>query len=162
MTAQTHTSGGCQCGAVRYRAEGELGYPHLCHCRMCQKAAGNYFMPLGGVMHSNFTLTRGAPKWFQSSDLVRRGFCGDCGTPLFYDIPGTDFINITLGSLDDPDVVKPVMQSNTGRRMSWFHALPGLPVEPEPETPDREDAIAASNHQHPDHDTKSWPLGETS
>jgi hypothetical protein len=41
-----HT-GGCQCGAVRYRIEGELEYPHLCHCRMCQKAAGNYFMPLG-------------------------------------------------------------------------------------------------------------------
>ncbi|MGG2476082.1 GFA family protein, partial [Rhizobium sp. BR5] len=37
---------GCQCGAVRYRIEGGLRYPHLCHCRMCQKASGNYFMPL--------------------------------------------------------------------------------------------------------------------
>ncbi len=39
MTAESDRSGGCQCGAVRYRAKGELGYPHLCHCRMCQKAA---------------------------------------------------------------------------------------------------------------------------
>ncbi|MBY5354292.1 GFA family protein [Rhizobium leguminosarum] len=162
MTAESDRSGGCQCGAVRYRAKGELGYPHLCHCRMCQKAAGNYFMPLAAAMRSDFTLTRGAPKWFQSSDLVRRGFCGDCGTPLFYDIPEAEFINITLGSLDDPDAIKPVMQSNTGRKMSWFHTLDGLPLEPEAETRDRENAIAASNHQHPDHDTKSWPLGETS
>ena len=160
MSEVTKHTGGCQCGAVRYSARGELGYPHVCHCRMCQKAAGNYFLPLAAAKRQDFELTRGEPKWFRSSDLVRRGFCGECGTPLFYDIPEADFINIALGSLDDPDAVRPVMQSSTGRRMSWFHALDGLPVEAEPETPDRENAIAASNHQHPDHDTTSWPFGE--
>ncbi|PKA40517.1 aldehyde-activating protein [Rhizobium sullae] len=152
-------SGGCQCGAVRYRASGEPGYPHVCHCRMCQKAAGNYFLPLGSFMRVDFAITRGEPKWFRSSDLVRRGFCGDCGTPLFYDIPEADSVNITLGSLDEPDAVKPVMQSNTGRKMSWFHALDTLPVEPDDESSEREGAIAASNHQHPDHDTSHWPSG---
>ncbi len=150
-------SGGCQCGAVRFHATELQDNPHICHCRMCQKAAGNYFLPLGAVMRSDFTLTRGEPRWFQSSDTVRRGFCGACGTPLFYDMPEADFINITLGSLDDPNAVRPVMQSNTGRKMVWFHALDGLPLEPEAETSEREDAIAASNHQHPDHDTASWP-----
>ncbi|MGG2476083.1 GFA family protein, partial [Rhizobium sp. BR5] len=48
-------------------------------------------------------LTRGEVSWFQSSDHVRRGFCGRCGTPLFYDLPGADFINISLGSLDEPE-----------------------------------------------------------
>lgn len=152
-------SGGCQCGAVRYRASGALGYPHVCHCRMCQKAAGNYFLPLAGVARADFVLTRGEPKWFHSSDLVRRGFCGDCGTPLFYDVPGAEFINITLGSLDDPQSVKPVAQSNMASRMRWFHDLDGLPVEPEAESSTREDAIASSNHQHPDHDTSQWPHG---
>lgn len=160
MTTEATRSGGCQCGAVRYRAAGELGYPHLCHCRMCQKAAGNYFMPLAGVMRSDFTLTRGTPSWFQSSGLVRRGFCGKCGTPLLYDIFEADFINITLGSLDDPNAVKPVMQSNTQRRMSWFHELADLPQEPEADASVREAAIAASNRQHPDYDTQSWPAGE--
>ncbi len=159
MTTAAALIGGCQCGAVRYRVVGELGYPHLCHCRMCQKAAGNYFMPLAAAKRADFVLTRGEPKWFHSSDIVRRGFCADCGTPLFYDAPDADFINIVLGSLDNPDSVKPVMQSNMGRRMSWFHELDALPVEPEPETPERENAIAASNHQHPDHDTADWPTG---
>lgn len=162
MSPNPGRSGGCQCGAVRYRASGELGYPHLCHCRMCQKAAGNYFMPLAAVARTDFAITRGAPKWFHSSDLVRRGFCGECGTPLFYEMPEADFINITLGSLDEPESVRPVMQSNIGRKMAWFHALDGLPVEPEPETSDRADRIAASNRQHPDHDTSHWPSGANS
>ncbi|WP_289722638.1 GFA family protein [Rhizobium sp. S152] len=162
MTAGETMSGGCQCGAVRYRVGGELGYPHLCHCRMCQKASGNYFMPLAAARQSEFTLTRAQPTWFHSSDLVRRGFCNACGTPLFYDVPGADFINIVLGSLDDPHAVKPVAQSNTGRKMSWFHELDQLPVEANEETPDRENAIAASNHQHPDHDAAEWPTGASS
>ena len=41
--------GGCNCGAVRYRAEAPLTNAHICHCRMCQKAAGNYFLPLASV-----------------------------------------------------------------------------------------------------------------
>jgi hypothetical protein len=35
-------SGGCQCGAVRFRVDGELGRASICHCRMCQKAFGAF------------------------------------------------------------------------------------------------------------------------
>ena len=42
-------SGGCQCGAVRFRAEALSDNPHVCHCRMCQKAAGNLFGARVGV-----------------------------------------------------------------------------------------------------------------
>jgi len=156
MSATT-TKGGCQCGAVRYRAEGDIGYPHVCHCRMCQKAAGNYFMPLGGVSRENFALTRGSPSWFQSSHLVRRGFCGQCGTPLFYDSPEAPSINITLGSLDNPAAWPPVMQSNLENRMPWSHLLHDLPIEPPAQDDSREQGIAKSTCQHPDHDTETWP-----
>jgi len=150
-----HT-GGCQCGAVRYRAEGELGFPHLCHCRMCQKAAGNFFMPFGGVVRENFSLTRGAPAWFQSSETVKRGFCAECGTPLFYD-GGAGHISITLGSLDDPQAVKPAMQTNLAHKMSWFGELDTLQHEAGMDmTADEETVIRASTRQHPDHDTERW------
>lgn len=156
-------TGGCQCGAVRYRAEGTLSDPHLCHCRMCQKAAGNYFMPLANAARKTFTITRGEPGWFQSSHLVRRGFCRDCGTPLFYDMPDADFINIVLGSLDDPDDVRPVRQSGVEARVPWFSHLPDLPGsetdKPGPASA-RHLALLASNHQHPDYDTEHWPLEE--
>ena len=39
-------TGGCQCGAVRFRVEGALGDASVCHCRMCQKAFGNFYAAL--------------------------------------------------------------------------------------------------------------------
>ena len=42
-------TGGCQCGAVRFRVEGALGDASICHCRMCQKASGNFYLPLVSV-----------------------------------------------------------------------------------------------------------------
>lgn len=156
MTAKS-LSGGCQCGALRYRMDGDILYPHLCHCHMCQKASGNYFMPLGASGRDAFTLTRGEPSWFQSSQHVRRGFSGTCGTPLFYDIPGMDFINITLGSLDEPQRIVPEAQSNLAQKMNWFSLLDALSVEAkQPES----DATPVKNNQHPDHDTLHWPLQE--
>jgi len=124
---------------------------------MCQKASGNYALPLGNAKRADFELTRGEPSWFHSSDLVRRGFCGACGTPLFYDVPGTDSINVTLGSLDEPAAVRPVAQSNLAGKMPWFRSLDLLPAEPDEDGSERAVSIAHSNHQHPDHDTQSWP-----
>ena len=161
MTVFFYT-GGCQCGAVRYRIEGEIVHPHLCHCRMCQKAAGNYFMPLGGVFWRNFTFTRGEPAWFQSSHLVRRGFCRDCGTPMFYDGVG-DHVSVMLGTLDDPTAVKPVMQSGTDRKMPWFRELDGLDVQPDTEEERAWLAmIGETVYQHPDHETETWPPEDAS
>lgn len=157
-------TGGCQCGAVRYRAEGTLDDPHLCHCRMCQKAAGNYFLPLANAARATFRLTRGAPGWFQSSEHVYRGFCRDCGTPLFYDMPKERFINIVLGSLDDPEDVRPHAQSGVESRMFWFSQLARLPeTETDAAGPagrERHIAILESNRQHPDYDTDHWPPEE--
>jgi len=157
-------TGGCQCGAVRYRAEGALEDAHICHCRMCQKAAGNYFLPLANIAREDFEITRGEPSWFRSSDLVRRGFCRNCGTPLFYDMPHESFLNIALGSLDDPEDVQPVYQSGIESRMLWFSHLPSLR---QTETDDGSEAAAArrlavleSNRQHPDFDTIHWPPEE--
>ena len=51
---------------------------------MCQKAFGNYFAPLAGVPLGDFAWTKGEPGVFRSSELVERGFCHGCGTPLFF------------------------------------------------------------------------------
>ena len=49
-------SGGCQCGAVRFRVEGALGDASICHCRMCQKASGNFYQPLVSVRGAKLDL----------------------------------------------------------------------------------------------------------
>ena len=155
-------SGGCQCGAVRYSADVQFETAHLCHCRMCQKAAGNYFMPLANAPLDTFQWTRGKPSHFNSSDLVRRGFCAACGTPLTFEtIEGVQHLNITLGSLDNPEEVMPVEQDGIESRISWFKNLVAIREDEtgatETDGGARLAAIFATNHQHPDHDTEVWP-----
>ena len=152
-------SGGCQCGAVRYHLTAVLDSSHICHCRMCQKAAGNFFAALIGIPREALSWTRGAPATFKSSDQVERGFCRDCGTPLTYDYLASKHINITTGSLDEPGRFPPRMQFGIEGQMPWFDTIAALPQEgtTEQTMPGAAQAIAASNHQHPDHDTDSWP-----
>jgi hypothetical protein len=152
-------AGGCQCGAVRYRAAHVLDSSHICHCRMCQKASGNFFAALVGVPRAAMEWTRGAPTLFASSDSVARGFCNQCGTPLTYDYHASKHLNITTGSLDDSSALPPKMQFGIEARMPWFGTLAALPDDgpTEKTMTGAVAAIRASNHQHPDHDTAEWP-----
>ena len=152
-------TGGCQCGAVRYALRGELGRPSICHCRMCQKAFGSFFAPLVGVKLAEFEVTRGEIATFKSSDLVERGFCRDCGTPLTFHEIDTDGIDVSIGSLDEPAAVRPVIQYGVESRLPWFAQLASLPVRTtvEGEKAERLRVIARTKRQHPDHDTQVWP-----
>lgn len=156
-------TGGCQCGAVRFHVEGALGDASVCHCRMCQKASGNFYLPLVSVHDARLTWTRGRPKTFRSSSMALRGFCGDCGTPLFFDEIAAATLGIALGSLDDPDDVRPVEQSGVESRTVFFAHLHEL-AESECNSGEggeaRHLAILASNRQHPDYDTDHWPPQE--
>lgn len=151
-----HYSGGCQCGAVRFRVEGALGDASVCHCRMCQKASGNFYLPLVSVREAKLTWTRGAPKKFRSSNHTRRGFCGDCGTPLTFEAP--DGVALAIAAFDDPSVVPPRIQWGTEAKLPFVDGIPALPGE---ET--MADITSASyladlvSYQHPDHDTDQWP-----
>lgn len=148
-------TGGCQCGAVRFRAE-RLGRPTICHCRMCQKAFGGFFGPL--VTAHGVTWTRAEPNWFWSSDKARRGFCGACGTPLAYHVPDEQDVELSIGAFDDPSVAAPVLQVNPKDKLSFFDELTHIPVR-SPRDSVQQDKFNASvrNFQHPDHDTEVWP-----
>src|SRR5687767_7725720 len=75
--------GGCQCGGLRYEVTGKLAKPSICHCRMCQKAFGSFAAPFISAPVGNFRWTRGSPSEFRSSAVAARGFCRECGTPMF-------------------------------------------------------------------------------
>jgi hypothetical protein len=152
-------TGGCQCGAVRYALHEQPTGAHICHCRMCQKAFGSFYAPLVGVRTSEFELTRGKLAIFKSSDLVERGFCRDCGTPLTFRYLAADKIDVSIGSLDDPSIAKPIIQYGMEARIAWVGELDALPgFETEEDGPrDRYRVIKQTNHQHPDHDTDVWP-----
>ncbi len=147
-------TGGCQCGAVRYRAVAMLDNAHICHCRMCQKATGGPFAALVAAPDDALTFTRGTPAVFMSSERVERGFCRDCGTPLFYHSLDSGRTNLTIGSLDDPAAFPPHNQMGSEARMPWFGDLPTLHDDGETgaANPEWAAAIARTSRQAPDHD----------
>lgn len=145
-------TGGCQCGAVRFRATGPFEAA-ICHCRMCQKAFGNYSAPLVTVKAVEWT--RGEPSFFRSSNKARRGFCDKCGTPLCY-VGDKGWIELAGGALDDPEKVPPTVQYNLGHKLSFFDRLAQLPHQPDTEAEAAFNATVVS-FQHPDHDTDHWP-----
>jgi len=158
MTIPLYT-GGCQCGAVRFRVEGALGDASVCHCRMCQKAAGNFYLPLVSVRGAKLAWTRGEPKRFRSSNHGYRGFCADCGTPLTYEAP--DGVALTIATFDDPAEIAPRIQWGVEAKLPYVDTIAALPGEDT-----MADAEAASfladlvSYQHPDHDTDKWPPEE--
>ena len=158
MTAFCLT-GGCQCGAVRYALHEPPINPHICHCRMCQKAFGSFFAPLACLPVASFEVTRGELAIFMSSDIAERGFCRNCGTPLSVRTVNDPMICVAIGSLDEPAKMVPAIQYGIEARLPYFATLASLPGDrsTEQETPELAAAIARSNHQHPDHDTETWP-----
>jgi hypothetical protein len=125
----TEWTGGCQCGAVRYRLLTAPEHASICHCRMCRRASGQPFMAFARVKDENLRWTRGRPAIFQSSNIVERGFCNACGTPLTYRRLESNTISVTIGSLDDPEPASPVLQFGIEGKLSWTGSLNALPAQ---------------------------------
>ena len=153
-------TGGCQCGSVRYALDEMPGHVHVCHCRMCQKAVGGPFAVICPIPKAAFRLTRGALSFYRSSDVGRRGFCSACGTPISFDYPEDGEFGVLVGTLDTPSAVEPLAQYGNESRVGWYHVLTGLPghdTTTYQDNPGMLNRISSTNHQHPDHDTETWP-----
>ena len=137
--------GGCQCGRIRYRAEGPRDRASLCFCRMCQKAGGAPFMAFVRFPAASVTWSE-PPATFASSAKVERGFCSSCGTPLTYrQIDGPN-VSLTLNSLDRPGTVEPDMTFYAEQKPTWLNRVQMLPDE----MMDLAGASGFASHQHPD------------
>jgi hypothetical protein len=152
-------TGGCQCGAVRFRVEGPVKHASICNCRMCQKALGNFIAPFVSFSRP-VEWTRGRPTEFQSSQMVRRGFCRNCGTPLSYRWGDHD-PSLTIGAFDEPDAIVPTVELAQDNRHPIFSHYDALVAEDQGTTDEERDLLAIlKSYQHPDHDTAEWPSAE--
>lgn len=147
-----HT-GGCQCGTVRFALYAEPDNVSICHCRMCQKASGNFFGAFGGVRFGDFAWTRGAPKAFRSSKVVARDFCAECGTPLAFRYVDKDRISIAIGALDHPERAKVELQLGIESRIAGFETLHTLPAKKTSDWLKADRAADLVSRQHPDRDS---------
>jgi hypothetical protein len=120
--------GGCLCGAVRYRVEGQPLHAGYCHCRMCQRAAGAPVVAWGAWPADRFAWLQGKPGRFASSAKGERSFCPSCGTSLTSVDPGDRrLVEVTLASLDDPAAFPPEEHIWTASRIRWLELGDKLP-----------------------------------
>lgn len=123
--------GGCYCGAVRYRAEGEPVMMAQCHCRECQYITGGSPNVFVAMPPAGFAYVKGEPARFTRPDLERavtREFCATCGTHLATRAPGFPAVIIKVGGLDDPSVFAPQAAIFTVDAQP-FHRIPeGVPA----------------------------------
>ena len=101
----TDRSGRCLCGAVRYDVRGPLSDVHACHCGQCRRQSGHFVVATSARRADVILIEDRGLKWYRSSPKARRGFCGECGSALFWD-DGSDDISINVGSLDQPTGLK--------------------------------------------------------
>jgi hypothetical protein len=119
--------GGCACGSVRYVARGAPRNETLCHCSDCRRAAG---APVVGwvTFRTREVEWTGTPKHRRSSDRATRSFCGECGTALTYQLLSEpELVDLTLGSLDDPNAIAPKDHTDTQSQLDWLTFADGLP-----------------------------------
>ena len=126
--------GSCLCGAVSFVVDGELGGDlgelDACHCSQCRKQSGHYFVSVN-VARAALTV-QGADKvvWYQSSEKVRRGFCGICGSSLFWDPIFRDWTSIAMGAFDTPTGVKLGMHIHVASKGDYYDIVDNLPQHP--------------------------------
>ncbi len=124
-------TGGCLCGRVRYAGTEELGGGH-CHCTDCRKSSGTGHCSHMIAPQQSFDVS-GEVRFYDapadSGNVVSRGFCPNCGAPVYSTnagMPGMVFVRAS--SLDDPEVFNPRMVVYTDRAASWDHVDPALPA----------------------------------
>ena len=124
-------TGGCRCGAVRYRAEVDDPTRHgLCHCEDCRRSSG---APAGAwlaVPKDSFSVTRGEARRWDGNGGAERYFCGTCGTGLYYlndaVLPG--IADIQSATLDDAANYAPGAQIQCAERLGYMAKLGEMPA----------------------------------
>ncbi|MBI3372365.1 MAG: GFA family protein [Betaproteobacteria bacterium] len=129
-------TGGCLCGKIRYTVSQPIQNIIACHCTHCQKASGSGASYNAVVPSSAVTFTSGQPKCFedtaQSGNILKRYFCGDCGSPIYSQRAKTpEMIVLKIGTLDAPGELKLVMNIWTNSARPWMTIDPATERHPE-------------------------------
>jgi len=138
-------TGGCSCGAVRYRATADPIRAVNCHCGTCRRASGAAFLTHVHFAIEAFTWTQGEPTRWRSSAAAERGFCARCGSTLtMHESVLDDRVQVSLGSLDRPGDIRPDDHVWTESQLSWLKIDDDLPRFP------RSSAAVPSRAEEPD------------
>jgi hypothetical protein len=136
-TQRVPITGGCLCGAVRFESTAHPLQGYYCHCTLCQRAYGGLFSATVRVPGSAFRFTKGTPKYYRATEIAKRGFCAECGSPMPFFYDGVAYVWIKIGTLDHPEDWPmtlgaswgPTEHWNADSKISWEEIHDGLPQD---------------------------------
>ncbi|MBO6519138.1 MAG: GFA family protein [Rhodospirillales bacterium] len=127
--------GGCLCGGVRYGFNAAPKITADCYCVDCRKSSGTSHCTHAAVPLDDFVV-EGTLKFYDrpadSGNVVSRGFCPECGSPVYSTndgLPGLVFVRVS--SLDNPTTVAPMITVYASRAPGWARLDPDNPSFPE-------------------------------
>lgn len=126
MSNQNPATGGCICGGVRYEVSdrSKLRPVVACHCEQCRRFSG-HIIAASGASHKYFKLLKeDTLRWYTYIPDVNQGFCGECGSSLFFDYPKEERVSIAAGSLDAGSGVEMAAQIYCAEAGSYYQLHP--------------------------------------
>jgi len=117
-------TGGCHCGAVQFEVHGKLRDVVICHCSDCRRHHGHASAHTRCQRDEVRFVSDAGLKWYDTSDTGRRGFCGDCGSVLFFQRKGTDRLAINAGVLATPTGLRTAMHLYVPDKSDYYEIGP--------------------------------------
>lgn len=98
----TPLGGMCLCESVTYEITGPARPVINCHCSRCRRHTG-HFMAATAAATEDVVIHGDTLIWYDATDQVQYGFCGRCGSTLFWRTERRpDLISIAAGTLTPP------------------------------------------------------------
>jgi hypothetical protein len=94
--------GKCLCGAVTLRATPRRRHVEACHCSMCRRWSGVAYLGVQCGTDVEFDGEEHIVR-YRSSDWAERGFCGKCGSNLFFNYLPSGTYGLLAGLFDRLD-----------------------------------------------------------
>lgn len=129
--SRVRATGQCLCGGVRYEVRGPLRDVIECHCKTCRRFSGGLWNATTAWRGDLTILESGSLKWYQSSTHVKRGFCGTCGSSLFWNRDDREYMGITAGTLNEPTGLKLMARIFTAETGDYYDFSAGIPNIPD-------------------------------
>jgi hypothetical protein len=124
---QSIRHGSCLCGAVSFRTRGPLRGVVYCHCSQCRRQTG-HVVAATSARGADIDIEGGESlTWYAASDDAKRGFCGICGSVLFWKHNQLDRISIMAGAFARPSGLVGESHIFVADKGDYYEICDGLP-----------------------------------
>lgn len=128
--------GRCLCASIVFDVTLPSQWAAHCHCSRCQRAHGAAFVTWVGMLEERVRISdpQQRLRWFHNPDGGDRGFCGHCGSPMFFrseQWPGE--LHIARALFIDPIDRDPQRHVYHDTHVDWVRVNDGLPSKADPD-----------------------------